>query len=83
MVTLTNGGLFSFNETDLFYLLSNQPILIQYKTFTSSDLIENANWRYPPLVCVPGKSYHWGFSQGRMVVIIPLTMVWCWGMYEL
>lgn len=53
------------------------------QNFTYSDLIDNSTlfWKTPPIVCVPGPKYRWGFSSGWMYILLLSTMIWTWGMF--
>jgi hypothetical protein len=55
------------------------------QNFTFDELIDNSTrrWKSPPIVCVPGPTYQWGFSAGWIEVLLISTLVWIWGMFGL
>ncbi|ERF68237.1 hypothetical protein EPUS_02693 [Endocarpon pusillum Z07020] len=53
------------------------------QNFTYLDLIDNSTsvWKQPPIVCMQGSKYRWGFSVGWIWILLPSTLIWISGMF--
>lgn len=83
MLQLDNGYLVPWRPQDFPFSAGNGPA-VDYcnqtmtldNVYTSSDGL-----KFPPLVCMPGQTYMWGFSWTTVTIAAALLLGWTWGVF--